>query len=473
MYCIFPAILLKFMWEFFGFFSAVDVFFYERRMNLNSVADIWKLVLEKLRATLSATTISTWFDETQAAAMQNKTFFLYCPSDFKRNSIESLYMDQIKDALRDIFSSDFEVKFLSRAEFEALETGEVKKPTSLLDSGEFTFDTFVVGDSNKLAYAAARAVADAPAEHYNPLFIYGDSGLGKTHLIYAVAHAIREKNPGAKIAYVKGDDLTNELVAAIQAGPAKTAEMREKYRQADLLLVDDVQFIAGRKQTQEEFFHTFNTLYESKRQIMLTSDRPPREMSLLDDRLQTRFEWGLLVDVQPPDFETRLAIIKNKAAQWGTVIDDDIANYIATNVTSNVRQLEGTMNKILAYRDLVGKEMDEESANRAVRDMMKKSNDYAPTAAMIITEVARYFGLEEDIIKGPSRAREAVNARQAAMFLVRRMTNFSTPEIGREFGDRDHTTVLHSLEQIEKKIKQDDVFAQTIRELTININSKN
>ena len=442
-------------------------------MNLNSVADIWKLVLDKLRATLSATTIATWFDETQAAAMQNKTFFLYCPSDFKRNSIESLYMDQIKDALRDIFSSDFEVKFLSAAEFEALGTGETKKPTSLLDSGEFTFDTFVVGDSNKLAYAAARAVADAPAEHYNPLFIYGDSGLGKTHLIYAVAHAIREKNPTAKIAYVKGDDLTNELVAAIQAGPAKTAEMREKYRQADLLLVDDVQFIAGRPQTQEEFFHTFNTLYESKRQIVLTSDRPPREMSLLDDRLQTRFEWGLLVDVQAPDFETRLAIIKNKAAQWGTVIDDDIANYIATNVTSNVRQLEGTMNKILAYRDLVGKEMDEESANRAVRDMMKKSNDYAPTAAMIITEVSRYFGLEEDIIKGPSRARDAVNARQAAMYLVRRMTNFSTPEIGREFGDRDHTTVLHSLEQIEKKIKQDDVFAQTIRELTININSKN
>ena len=382
-------------------------------------------------------------------------------------------MDQIKEALRDIFSSDFEVKFLSRAEFEALETGQVKKTTSLLDSGEFTFETFVVGDSNKLAYAASRAVADAPAEHYNPLFIYGDSGLGKTHLIYAVAHAIRKKDPNAKIAYVKGDDLTNELVAAIQAGPAKTAEMREKYRQADLLLVDDVQFIAGRKQTQEEFFHTFNTLYESKRQIVLTSDRPPREMSLLDDRLQTRFEWGLLVDVQPPDYETRLAIIKNKAAQWGTVIDDDIANYIATNVTSNVRQLEGTMNKILAYRDLVGKEMDEESAGRAVRDMMKKSNDYTPTAAMIITEVARYFGLEEDIIKGPSRAREAVNARQAAMFLVRRMTNFSTPEIGREFGDRDHTTVLHSLEQIEKKIKQDEVFAQTIRELTININSKN
>ena len=440
---------------------------------MNSVADIWKLVLEKLQAHLSATTLSTWFDETQAVAIQNKTLLLYCPSDFKRGSIESLYMDKIKDVLRDIFSSDFEVKFLSQAEFASFGREKEKKPASLLDSGEFTFETFVVGDSNKLAYAAARAVADAPAEHYNPLFIYGDSGLGKTHLIYAVAHAIRENTPGVKIAYVKGDDLTNELVAAIQAGPSKTAEMREKYRQADLLLVDDVQFIAGRKQTQEEFFHTFNTLYESKRQIVLTSDRPPREMSLLDDRLRTRFEWGLLVDVQPPDFETRLAIIKNKAAQWGTVIEDDIAKYIAENVTSNVRQLEGTMNKILAYRDLIGKEMDEESANRAVHDMMRKSNNYVPTAAMIISEVSRYFGFEESVVKGPSRNREAVNARQAAMYLVRRMTNLSTPDIGREFGGRDHTTVLHSLEQIEKKIKQDDIFAQTIREITININSKN
>ena len=440
---------------------------------MNSVADIWKLVLEKLQAHLSATTLSTWFDETQAVAIQNKTLLLYCPSDFKRGSIESLYMDKIKDVLRDIFSSDFEVKFLSQVEFESFGKEKEKKPASLLDSGEFTFETFVVGDSNKLAYAAARAVADAPAEHYNPLFIYGDSGLGKTHLIYAVAHAIRENTPGVKIAYVKGDDLTNELVAAIQSGPSKTAEMREKYRQADLLLVDDVQFIAGRKQTQEEFFHTFNTLYESKRQIVLTSDRPPREMSLLDDRLRTRFEWGLLVDVQPPDFETRLAIIKNKAAQWGTIIEDDIAKYIAENVTSNVRQLEGTMNKILAYRDLIGKEMDEESANRAVHDMMRKSNNYVPTAAMIISEVSRYFGLEESVVKGPSRNREAVNARQAAMYLVRRMTNLSTPDIGREFGGRDHTTVLHSLEQIEEKIKQDDIFAQTIREITININSKN
>ena len=317
---------------------------------------------------------------------------------------------------------------------------------------------------------AGRAVADAPAEHYNPLFIYGDSGLGKTHLIYAIAHEIRTKTPNAKIVYIKGDDFTNELVEAIRTG--KNVEFRSKYRDADLLLMDDVQFIAGRKQTQEEFFHTFNTLYESKRQIVLTSDRSPKEMQLLDDRLQTRFEWGLLVDVQPPDFETRLAIVKNKAAQWGSVIDDDIAKYIAENVSSNVRQLEGAMNKILAYRDLIGKEMDEESANRAVRDMLRKSNEYIPTAASIIDEVSRFFGIDEAVVKGPSRSREAVTARQAAMYLVRRMTNLSTPDIGREFGGRDHTTVLHALEQVETKLQNDPGFAQTIKDITININSK-
>ena len=359
---------------------------------------------------------------------------------------------------------------LSAAERSALGQEKPKKPTSLLESGEFTFDTFVVGDSNKLAYAAARAVADAPAEHYNPLFIYGDSGLGKTHLIYAIAHEIRTKTPNAKIVYIKGDDFTNELVEAIRTG--KNVEFRSKYRDADLLLMDDVQFIAGRKQTQEEFFHTFNTLYESKRQIVLTSDRSPKEMQLLDDRLQTRFEWGLLVDVQPPDFETRLAIVKNKAAQWGSVIDDDIAKYIAENVSSNVRQLEGAMNKILAYRDLIGKEMDEESANRAVRDMLRKSNEYIPTAASIIDEVSRFFGIDEAVVKGPSRSREAVTARQAAMYLVRRMTNLSTPDIGREFGGRDHTTVLHALEQVETKLQNDPGFAQTIKDITININSK-
>ncbi len=438
---------------------------------MNSVADIWKIVLDRLGQDLSETTISTWFDEVEAVSIKDRTLYLHCPNDFKRSTIESMFMDRIKDSLRDIYSADFDVRLLTNEERAALFAPESeKKAVSLLDSGEFTFDTFVVGESNKMAYAAARAVADGASDHYNPLFIYGDSGLGKTHLIYAIAHQIRARRPSAKIIYIKGDDFINEFIELIRAG--RGSEFRAKYRDADLLLVDDVQFVAGKEQVQNEFFHTFNTLYEAGRQIVLTSDRPPSDMHLLDDRLRTRFEWGLLVDVQPPDFETRLAIVKNKAAQWGTVIDDDIAKYIAENVTSNVRQLEGTMNKILAYRDLIGKEMDADAAHRAVEDFMKKNANLAPTAAMIISETSRYFGIDEEVIKGSARSREVVNARQAAMYLVRRMTALSTPDIGREFGKRDHTTVLHSLEQIEKKMKSDPTFSQTIKEITININSK-
>ena len=281
---------------------------------MNSVADVWEKVLSQLKTALSETTIATWFDELTAVDIRGNTLILHCANEFKRGYIESLFLKNIKASLRDVFSMEFEVTILDDEGLAALNGGETKKNSDRFTSDEFTFDTFVVGPSNKLAYAASVAVAEHPAQNYNPLLIYGDSGLGKTHLIYAIANVIRKNDPKAKIAYVKGDDLTNELVAAIQAGPNKTAEMREKYRQADLLLVDDVQFIAGKKQTQEEFFHTFNNLYESGRQIVLTSDRPPSEMTQLEDRLRTRFEWGLLVDVAPPDFETRLAIIKNKAA---------------------------------------------------------------------------------------------------------------------------------------------------------------
>ena len=438
--------------------------------TMNSLTDIWSVVMDSLSQELTQTAINTWFSDCTPIEINNNTLIVHTTSDFKRSIIQSRFEKTICAVLYDLFSCPFELVVLA-GDDELLEYRE-KRPSSeeMPEMDGYTFDRFIVGPSNKFAHAAAIAVSQNPGKAYNPLLIYGNSGLGKTHLIYAIAHEIRTKTPNAKIVYIKGDDFTNELVEAIRTG--KNVEFRNKYRDADLLLMDDVQFIAGRKQTQEEFFHTFNTLYESKRQIVLTSDRSPKEMQLLDDRLQTRFEWGLLVDVQPPDFETRLAIVKNKAAQWGSVIDDDIAKYIAENVSSNVRQLEGAMNKILAYRDLIGKEMDEESANRAVRDMLRKSNEYIPTAASIIDEVSRFFGIDEAVVKGPSRSREAVTARQAAMYLVRRMTNLSTPDIGREFGGRDHTTVLHALEQVETKLQNDPGFAQTIKDITININSK-
>ena len=434
-----------------------------------SSAYVWAKVLGHMESRLTPQVVSTWFDDTEILELTDEKLVLYSPSSFRKDIILRRCVGYIKEAMQEIFQLNVDVVVLDDTEIEAYR-GKSQKPEFIEFNPQFTFDNFVVGSSNRFAHAAAVSVANNPAETYNPLFIYGPSGLGKTHLIYAIAHQIRTTRPSAKIIYIKGDDFINEFIELVRAG--RGSEFRAKYRDADLLLVDDVQFVAGKEQVQNEFFHTFNTLYEAGRQIVLTSDRPPSDMHLLDDRLRTRFEWGLLVDVQPPDFETRLAIVKNKAAQWGTVIDDDIAKYIAENVTSNVRQLEGTMNKILAYRDLIGREMDADAAHRAVEDFMKKNANLAPTAAMIITETSRYFGIDEEVIKGPSRSREAVNARQAAMYLVRRMTNLSTPDIGREFGKRDHTTVLHSLEQIEKKMKSDPVFNQTIKEITININSK-
>ena len=437
--------------------------------TMNSLTDIWSVVMDSLSQELTQTAINTWFSDCTPIEINNNTLIVHTTSDFKRSIIQSRFEKTICAVLYDLFSCPFELVVLA-GDDELLEYRE-KRPSSeeMPEMDGYTFDRFIVGPSNKFAHAAAIAVSQNPGKAYNPLLIYGDSGLGKTHLLYAIANVIRRNDQNAKIVYIKGDDFINEFIELVRAG--RGSEFRAKYRDADLLLVDDVQFVAGKEQVQNEFFHTFNTLYEAGRQIVLTSDRPPSDMHLLDDRLRTRFEWGLLVDVQPPDFETRLAIVKNKAAQWGTVIDDDIARYIAENVTSNVRQLEGTMNKILAYRDLIGREMDADAAHRAVEDFMKKNANLAPTAAMIITETSRYFGIDEEVIKGPSRSREAVNARQAAMYLVRRMTNLSTPDIGREFGKRDHTTVLHSLEQIEKKMKSDPVFNQTIKEITININS--
>ena len=433
---------------------------------LNSIADVWNNVLQQLKKDLSETTIATWFDELEAVEIQGNVFVLYCPNDFKKGYIESLFLKNIKAVLRDIFSMDFDVRIIG----ERANEGENNRQNDRFSTAEFTFEAFVVGPSNKLAYAASLSVAEHPAKNYNPLLIYGDSGLGKTHLIYAIANVIRKNDPKARIAYVKGDDLTNELVDAIREG--KTADMREKYRQADLLLVDDVQFIAGKKQTQEEFFHTFNTLYESGRQIVLTSDRPPSEMTQLEDRLRTRFEWGLLVDVAPPDFETRVAIVKNKAAMLGVKLPDEIYGYIAENVTANVRQIEGTLNKLLAYRDLLGDQVDEQSVGRAVRDMLQKSNEYIPSPSVIISYICKYFSVEEDVLRGQRRGRNEVNARQIAMYLIRRMTNLSLNDIGKEFGDRDHTTVLHSLDKVEKQMRTDPAFAEVVKEITTNINAK-
>ena len=436
---------------------------------MNSISDVWQSVLSRLQEQLSETTIRTWFDEVDVVTMEDSAFVLHCSNSFKKSTIETRFMKHIKAALKDIFSSDLEVKILNDEQLAAYHGVAPDQPGSLLDSDAFTFETYVVGPQNKLAYAAARAVADKPAENFNPLFIYGDSGLGKTHLLYAIAHGLKQNHPEAKVVYIKGDDFTNELVASIQEG--KNAEFREKYRQATLLLVDDVQFIAGKVQTQEEFFHTFNALYESGKQIVLTSDRPPREMTKLEDRLRTRFEWGLMVDVAPPDYETRLAIIRNKSAMLGVQLSDAVSDLIAENVTANVRQIEGTLNKILAYYDLMGSSMSQEDILKAIRDMIKKNNEYIPTAQAVVNYICSTYHIDEDVLRGQSRGREVVAARQIAMYLMRRIICMNLVDIGKEFGDRDHTTVLHSLDKVEKQMRSDPAFAETVKQITTNINT--
>ena len=288
-------------------------------------------------------------------------------------------------------------------------------------------------------------------------------------MIYYIAHEIRTKTPNAKIVYIKGDDFTNELVEAIRTG--KNVEFRSKYRDADLLLMDDVQFIAGRKQTQEEFFHTFNTLYETRKQIVFTADRPPKEMLKLEDRLKTRFEWGLLADIQPPDYETRMAILKNKAKNLGLNLSDDVCNYIAINVTNNVRQIEGTVKKVLAYRDLNNMPLDLPNISRAIDDMFKSEGNALPTPSLIISQVCKFYSIDEVLLRGTQKNKGTAEARQIAMYLIRKLTNLSLPDIGKEFA-RDHSTVLYAIRKVEVALKNGDTTMQNnIRDITANINS--
>ena len=434
---------------------------------MQSVSDIWTMILDRLREDLSETTIKTWFDETTVVALEGNELILHCPNAFKRTNIQDRFLPNIEAGLKDIFSADMSVVLLDDAALQQRQDPQETKTTSVMDSGEFTFETFVVGPSNQLACSAARAVADAPGQHYNPLFIYGSSGLGKTHLLYAIAHGIRQRSPSAKILYIKGDEFINDFVESVRSG--KAGEFRVKYREADLMLVDDIQFVAGKVETQNEFFHTFNTLYESKKQIVLTSDRPPQEMALLDDRLRTRFEWGLMADVQQPVLETRVAIVKNKAANLGLILSNEVANYIANKITSNVRQLEGTVHKIKAFNDL-GIGIDQATVDRAIQDMIR-SNEFTITPDNIIKEVCRYFRVEEDQIRGPSRSRDILNARQIAMYLIRRMTSLSLDDTGKLFGGRDHSTTLNGVTKVENRMKNDNTYAETVKAIITNINA--
>jgi len=424
---------------------------------------IWGRVLSYLEKHITLTIVSSFFDDVEILEITDTKLVLFSPVDIRRDMIIKSFSTYIVDAMKELFGRDVEVQVVGSKE-EAGIAGSGEEP--FLFNPNYTFDRFVVGPSNRFAHAAALAVANGMHEGYNPLFLYGPSGLGKTHLLYAIAGEIHRQRPDAKIVYIKGDQFTNELISALQEG--KNVEFRNKYRNADLFLVDDIQFIAGKTSTQEEFFHTFNSLHEANKQIVLTSDRPPHEIQTLEERLKTRFQWGLLADIQPPDYETRMAIIKNKAYSLGLQMPDDVCSYIAENITTNVRQIEGTVKKIMAYRDLTGNEIDLNSVSRAIKDMYKGKTSALPTPSLIISEVCSFFGIEENVLRGTLKDKKTTDARQIAMYLIRKMTNLSFPDIGKEFG-KDHTTVMHACKRVEAKLAS---MSKTIADIQANINSK-
>ena len=433
-----------------------------------SSAYVWAKVLSHMEERLGAVTVSAWFDDAEVVELNEEHLILYSASDFRREIIRRRCTDYIQDALKEIFNSDAKLIVFGDEELAAFKS-KGKATTSMDFNPQFTFDNFVVGPSNRFAHSACIAVTNTPGQVYNPLFLYGPPGVGKTHLLYATANGIRKTNPNANIVYIKGDQFTNELIAAIQSG--KNIEFRNKYREADLFLIDDVQFIAGKESTQEEFFHTFNKLYEEHKQIVMTSDRKPSDMLTLEDRLKTRFEWGLIADIQPPDYETRMAILKNKAKSLGLQLDDDVCNYIAINVTNNVRQIEGTVKKILAYRDLNNMPLDLPNISRAIDDMFKKEGNAVPTPSLIISQVCKYYSIDEAVLRGTLKNKGTTEARQMAIYLIRKLTNLSLPDIGKEF-NRDHSTVLYAIRKVEASLKSGDAAIQDkVRDITANINS--
>ena len=436
-------------------------------LQMNSLNDIWDKIIEILSNQLTPTAINTWFADCTPVDIEDCRLVLHTTNDFKRNVILSRFSENIKAALYDLFSCDFDLLVLAGEEINDFAI-ERKADNSLPEMEGYTFDRFIVGSSNKFAHAAAIAVAENPGKTYNPLFIYGNSGLGKTHLLLAIGQQIHENSPETSIAYIQGDEFTNQLVKSIREGTAE--EFRQKYRNVDLFLVDDIQFIAGKQQTQNEFFHTFNNIYEAGHQIVITSDRPPLEMALLDDRLRTRFEGGLMADIQPPDLETRMAITRNKAGQLGLLLSDDAVEYIATNITANIRQLEGVIKRLTAYKEILDDVITIDSVKRAIRDVIRIGT-YIPTPESIIRETARYYSLKEEDLRGQSRSKNTAMARQVSMYLMRSLTNLSLKDIGAEYEDRNHATVLSSIRKVEDLLKTDPNMAGTVRDITSNINS--
>ncbi len=437
---------------------------------MTSAADVWEKVKSLMESTMTAVSIETWFGDVEAVALEDTRLVLCVPTDFTRNIIRTRFQPDVEKALKELFSFDVDVALLLPEEREAYARQAPSLSVGNNGADRYTFERFVVGSTNRFAYTAAKKVSEQPGDAYNPLFIYGQSGLGKTHLLHAIANRVHQDNPGYRIMYVQSEDFVNEFIDHLRHGKDMQG-FRDKYRLVDLFLMDDVQFIAGKDSSEEELFHTFNTLYEQKKQIVFTSDRPPHEMLRLEQRLRTRFEQGLSVDIQPPDYETRVALLKNKSLEQGISLPEPVLSYVAENITSNVRQIEGVVNKIMAFQELMGAQVDIETTIRAVRDILKAKENFLPSADTIIQEVARFYELDASAIRGQGQNKEISTARNVAMYIIREMTQLSLAEIGQQFGGRHHSTVLNSINRVEKNMKEQPEMTEIIRDITNAVNS--
>lgn len=434
---------------------------------MESFSDVFDLVKEQCRGELSEVAYDLWIKEIQPLSIDGTTAKLYVSSSFRRDIVEEKYMSLLSHGFEDVMGFPVEVQILCKED----ETAAIPAETEFVPEQEYSFETFVVGSSNKFAHAAAWAVANKPAQSYNPLFLYGGSGLGKTHLIYAICGEIRKTHPEYKLLYIKGEEFANELISAIRGG--STVEFKNKYRQADLLAVDDIQFIAGKESTQEEFFHTFNSLYECGKQIILTSDRPPKEIKTLEDRLRTRFEWGLLADIQPPDFETRVAIISRKAESYHLALPEDVCTFIANKLKNNIRQLEGVVKRLNAHNQLTGSPITLMLAESVIQDILTEQVPLPMTVERIIDEVSRTYGVTSEEIRGQKRSNQISVARHISMYVVREITGMSQADIGREFGGRDHSTVVYAMQQVAKMLESDPHKKEMVDDIIKNIRNIN
>ena len=434
-----------------------------------SKAYIWSRVISYLESNYPTTVAIAMLDDADVLEISDRKLILYSPSTYRKEMIMERFKDKILEAMREEFQTDVELIVLDEDELPQY-TGEKKKRSFVEFNSQYTFDSFVVGPSNQHAYSAALAVAEERTKTYNPLFLYGQSGLGKTHLLYAIANRLQQKHPDINIVYTNSDLFTSEFIDTVRSG--KNHDFHNKYRNADLLLIDDIQFIAGKEGTQIEFFHTFNALFESGRQIVLTSDRPPNELSKLEERLRTRFEWGLIVDVQPPNFETRVAITKNKAMSLGLELPDNVCFFLAEKLTNNVRQIEGTIKKIKIYHDLEKFPLDIPNITRVIQDLLKERNSGVPTPDLIISEVCQFYSIEEKVIRGSQKTKGISEARQVAMYLISEMTPLSSTDVAKEFG-KTHTTVLHAIKKIEEQLQsQNSGIQDNLRDIRSKIESR-